>query len=141
MTTSLGIVLLLLLVPLLVAAGVYGNGWLYAFLLAKLFDLRVRGLHRISWLPALATVGASLACGLFYLLPDPAGDLAVGLATLVTSPVVVQKFVPAESGEPIAGAPAWLAWIAVLAVNLAMALLVVIVVVAIGVGSFAMLVR
>lgn len=148
MTSSVSVVvllLLLLLIPLFVLAGIYGNGWLYAFLLAKLFGVRVRGLHRISWLPALATVGASLVLGLFYLLPGPAGDLALGLAALVTPPLVVQKFVPTESEARVGGGPAWLAWLAVLAANLAtavvFAVVFAVVVASIGIGGLAMLAR
>lgn len=141
MTSSLAVIVLVLLVPMLVVAGIYGNGWLYAFLLAKLFHVRVRGLHRISWLPALATVGASIVLGLLYLLSEPAGDLALGLATLVTSPIVVQKFVPDESGMAVGGTPAWIAWVAVLAVNLVMALFFGVVVFTLGIGGLAMLTR
>lgn len=140
MTSSLAVILLLL-VPMLVVAGIYGNGWLYAFLLAKLFHVRVRGPHRISWLPALATAGVSIVLGLFYLLSEPAGDLALGLATLVTSPVVVQKFVPDEAGVAIGGTPAWIAWVVVLAINLVMALVFGVVVFTLGIGGLAMLTR
>ena len=146
MTSSLAVILFVLLVPMLVVAGIYGNGWLYAFLLAKLFQVRVRGPHRISWLPALATAGVSIVLGLFYLVSEPAGDLALSLATLVTSPVVVQKFVPDQSGTAIGGAPAWLAWIAVLGINLARAVAFGAIVIALvlgfglGLGGFASLV-
>lgn len=137
--TPLLVATLAFLAVLLLVAGVYGNGWLYAFVLAKLFYLRVRGLHRISWLPAVATLASSLLLGLFYLLSEPAGNLAVGLATLVTSPLVVQTFVPDESGEAIAAVPAWLAWIAVLAINLAMAVAFAIILFLTGLGGIALL--
>ena len=130
---------LLLLVPLIVIAGIYGNGWLYALVLARLFYVRVRGLHRISWLPAAATVAASLVLGLFYTLSESAGNLAVGIATLVTSPLVVQHCVPDEAGEAITAAPAWLAWGAVLVINLVMAIVFAIILFAAGLGSLALL--